>query len=179
MRFGSYGPSLGAVILLAAAAAALFSGDGDGEGDAAPTPAPVETGDADARGEVVNVIDGDTAEIRVDGDLEHVRYIGIDTPESYPPERAECFGDEASRRNEELVEGREVALVYDEELRDDYGRLLAYVYADDSLVQETLLREGFATTLEVEPNTSMASTFAALQSAAIAEGTGLWSACEA
>ena len=79
--------------------------------------------------EVVDVVDGDTIEVLIDGTEEDVRYIGVDTPESVKPGApVECFGPEASAFNERLVDGERVGLVFDAERRDDYGRLLAYVY---------------------------------------------------
>src|SRR5690606_8993191 len=53
---------------------------------------------------VVRVVDGDTIQVDVGGSLERVRYIGIDTPETVHPRKpVECFGKEASARNEALV----------------------------------------------------------------------------
>ncbi len=57
---------------------------------------------------VVRVIDGDTIELE---DGRRVRYIGIDTPETVHPEKdVECYGPEATARNRELVEGKNVEL---------------------------------------------------------------------
>ncbi|HEX6115807.1 MAG TPA: thermonuclease family protein [Solirubrobacterales bacterium] len=172
MRFGRTGPSLGAILLLAIAVAALLGldlpgGDGD-EGIAG----------RDAEGDVVRVIDGDTIEVEVGGQTEDVRYIGIDTPESaIPGEPVECFGKEAAAANERLVEGERVRLVFDAERRDHYGRLLAYVYAQGTFVNADLVKRGFATTLEIEPNTSRADQLGRLEAEAGQEGAGLWSAC--
>ena len=107
-----------------------------------------------------------------------MRYIGIDTPESVVPgEPVECFGKEASAANERLVEGETVRLVFDAERRDHYGRLLAYVYVGGTFVNASLVEDGFATTLEIEPNTSRAGELGRLEAAAGREGAGLWSAC--
>lgn len=128
---------------------------------------------------VDRVVDGDTAKVFYEGRSEYVRYIGIDTPESVKNnERPQCFGPEAKNFNEELL-GRnsKVKLVFDREQRDHYGRLLAYVYSGSTLLQEELLRRGYATTLEVSPNTSRAGQFARLEDEARREGRGLWSAC--
>jgi micrococcal nuclease len=130
---------------------------------------------------VIRVVDGDTIEVRIGGELEDVRYIGVDTPESVKPgEPVECFGLDASHFNERLVEGERVRLVFDRELRDVYGRLLAYVYlvdGDDTFVNAALVRGGYATTLEIAPNDRFADLFARLERRAGAAGRGLWGEC--
>jgi micrococcal nuclease len=127
---------------------------------------------------VDRVVDGDTAKVFFGGDSEYVRYIGIDTPESVQPDAAvECFGPEARDFNARAIEGRRMKLVFDRERRDHYGRLLAYVYVDGRLLQADLLRRGYATTLEVSPNTARAGEFERLEDEARAAGRGLWSAC--
>jgi micrococcal nuclease len=127
---------------------------------------------------VLRVIDGDTIEVEVGGAEEDVRYIGIDTPESaIPGEPVECFGKEAAAANERLVGGEDVRLVFDAERRDHYGRLLAYVYAGRTFVNARLVEDGYATTLEIEPNTSRAAQLGRLEAAAGSDGAGLWGAC--
>ena len=116
-----------------------------------------------------------------DGRSEAVRLIGIDTPERSPRDGGgpECYADPATRRPALVARGR-VRLVADREARDRFGRLLAYVHriGDDVLVNEVLVREGFARTLEIEPNTRMAPRLAAAETDARRAGRGLWSACE-
>jgi micrococcal nuclease len=151
----------------------LAGGDPEGEGD---LPGLAPRGELTAP--VERVVDGDTIEIATGGGEEDVRYIGVDTPETVKPgEPVQCFGPEASEANHDLVEGRTVRLVFDRELRDDYGRLLAYVYVGDRFVNEELVRDGFARTLEIAPNTAQASRLGAIESRAAAAGRGLWSAC--
>ena len=84
----------------------------------------------------VTVIDGDT--IRLPS-REMVRYIGIDTPE-----RGEPYYQKARRANRDLIEGKEIKLEEDVTDRDRYGRLLRYVYADDTFVNAELVRQGYA-----------------------------------
>jgi len=127
---------------------------------------------------VGRVVDGDTIEVLINGSPEDVRYIGIDTPESVAPgEPVECYGHEAADANARLVEGETVRLDFDAERRDPYGRLLAYVYLDDLMVNAELVRRGFATTLTIPPNDSHADRFARLERQAGAAGRGLWGAC--
>jgi len=121
----------------------------------------------------VGIADGDTVRVRLgSGRVERVRYIGIDAPE-----RGTCFSARATAFNARLVEGREVRLVGDVEARDRYGRLLAYVYVGETLVNAELLRGGFAAPLVVRPNVRYADRFAQLARDARRAGTGLWSSC--
>ncbi len=176
MRFGARGPSLGAVLLLVGIAALLLFGDGSGE-DGGPEEGPAETeGNATAR--VVDIVDGDTIEVRIDGAVEDVRYIGVDTPETVAPgEPVQCFGHQASEFNASLVEGEEVRLVFDAERRDQYGRLLAYVFVGDLFVNAELVAGGYARTLEIEPNTARADQLGQLEQEAGSKGRGLWGTC--
>ncbi|MDO8185943.1 thermonuclease family protein [Conexibacter sp. JD483] len=134
-----------------------------------------------AQAQVERVVDGDTIAVTVAGAAERVRYIGVDTPETVKPNApVECFGPAASAFNRELVRaGERVTLRFDRELRDRYGRLLAYVYRDrDALfVNARLVGAGAARTLEISPNTAHAAELARLQAQARAAGRGLWSAC--
>ena len=86
---------------------------------------------------VLEVIDGDTINVRMGGREERVRYYGVDTPE-----RGErCFA-EATGRNEALAGGR-VLLLPDARERDDFGRLLRYVFTEDGVSLEArLIAEG-------------------------------------
>lgn len=101
---------------------------------------------------VLEVIDGDTVIID-DAKNSRVRYLGIDTPEILIQDSpGDPMSQEASDFNADLVEGEKVRLEFDEQKYDVYGRILAYVYVDDVLVNEELLKEGLATVLIIEPN---------------------------
>jgi micrococcal nuclease len=127
---------------------------------------------------VTRVVDGDTVEVRLGGETEDVRYIGVDTPETVKPEEpVECFGPQASSFNHRLVEHERVRLVFDEERRDVYGRLLAYVYLGDRFVSAELARRGLARTLTIPPNDRFAERLKRLERAAARAGRGLWGTC--
>jgi micrococcal nuclease len=145
-------------------------------GESAPS------GGGRAEGTVTRVVDGDTVHVRIGGDDERVRYIGVDTPETVKPNTpVQCFGKAASAENHRLVEGESVRLRYDRERRDRYGRLLAYVYRarDGLFVNAALVRGGYATTLTIPPNTAHASEFSTLERRARDGRRGLWRACPA
>jgi micrococcal nuclease len=142
----------------------------------APGP-PAGPGDA----VVTKDVDGDTVDVSVHGHHERLRLIGIDTPETKDPRKpVQCYGPEASARTAALLPvGTAVRLQRDEEPRDDYGRLLAYVYrADDGLfVNLELAREGMAVVLSIKPNTAFAPVIAAAVDRARAARLGLWGHC--
>jgi len=131
--------------------------------------------------EVVRVVDGDTVVVRVGSVEEHVRLIGIDTPETVDPRSpVECFGKEASRRTGELLPvGTPVRVVRDVEARDRYQRLLAYLYRaeDDTFVNLALVEEGYASVLTYPPNVAHTDAFVVAAAEAREAGRGLWSAC--
>jgi micrococcal nuclease len=167
-------PSLGSILLLAVGIALLLAGRDD---DAGSSPNGVD-GHRRIGAAVVEVVDGDTARMRIAGHEQSVRYIGIDTPESViPGEAPECFGKRAAALNRSLVEGEHVTLRFGDERRDHYDRLLAYVYAGDLFVNGEIVRRGFARTLAIAPNTDFADRFTRLEQAAANAGRGLWGAC--
>lgn len=134
-----------------------------------------QTSTATQTAQVTLIIDGDTIELE---NGERVRYIGIDTPElARDGQLLECFGEESRRRNEELVLGKQVTLVRDASDRDRYGRLLRYVFVDDTFVNEVLVREGFAHAPSYPPNTTRQQALRQAERTARTNGSGLWSSC--
>lgn len=130
-----------------------------------------------ARDVVERVIDGDTVELQGAG---RARLIGIDTPETVKPNHpVECHGPQASRAAKELMpEGSKVIVKHDKEKRDRYGRALVYLFsADGRMVNATLVRQGHARTLRIEPNTRHARKLADLQADAKRARRGLWEHC--
>jgi micrococcal nuclease len=112
--------------------------------------------------------------------VEKVRYIGIDTPEVNHPTRGEEPGGRAATAiNRGLVGDRPVRLEPDVQLRDRYGRLLAYVWvrrADgvEVMVNAELVRLGYAAVLTVPPNVRHAELFRKLGAEAREHHRGLW-----
>jgi len=122
---------------------------------------------------VIKVVDGDTV-ILDDGTT--VRYLGIDTPEiSVPVTPIECFGPEATAKNRELVEGKQVKLIRDLKNKDKYGRILRYVYVNDQFINVELVAGGYARTLTVYPNVSYSREFISAEHHAQKSKIGLWS----
>lgn len=97
---------------------------------------------------VEKVIDGDTIELKVDGRLQKIRLIGMDTPEVVDPRKVvQCFGREASAQGHKRLESQTIRLEYDVQVgeHDKYGRLLGYVFLPDgSNYAEGMIRDGYA-----------------------------------
>ncbi len=115
---------------------------------------------------VTKVIDGDT--IVIEGGT-HVRYIGIDSPE-----RDEPYYAEAMQMNEDLVEGKEVRLESDVTDKDEYGRLLRYVYAGDTFVNAEMVRQGWAWSTAFPPDIKYQGYLEAMENEAKQLKRGFW-----
>lgn len=134
----------------------------------------VPTGFQEAQ--VINVVDGDTIDVLIDGVEYRLRYILVDTPETkHPTKGVEPFGPEAYEANRQLVEGQTVWLEKDVSETDSYGRLLRYVYVGDLMVNEELLRRGLAQVATFPPDVKYVDRFRAIQQEAQAAGVGMWS----
>ncbi len=83
---------------------------------------------------VKDIRDGDTFTIS-NGQL--IRLYGLDSPE---PEN--CYGPEATRELDRLIAGKRVVLR--EPIVDHFRRVVALVYVEGKLVNEIMIRDGFA-----------------------------------
>jgi len=124
---------------------------------------------------VTRVIDGDTIEVNIAGTIYKIRYIGIDTPE-LDDKRAEycALAQEATRYNRQLVKGKTIRLEKDVSETDKYGRLLRYVYADDTFVNAELVRKGLAWAKAYEPDTKYQEILEKAEAAARQDKIGIW-----
>lgn len=168
-------------ILAVAALAFLLSGCFSFEvrwaDGATPTVTPVDGLPACTWADVKHVTDGDTIVVTLDGREERVRYMGVDTPEvAGSPAGAEPFGAEASKFNRDLI-GDQVCLEAGLTERDQYGRLLRYVWlADGRFVNEELVRAGLAEVHTYRPDVKYEqSRYLPAQDEARAAGRGIWS----
>lgn len=97
---------------------------------------------------VEKVLDGDTAQLNINGQIRTVRFIGMDTPEVVDPRKTvQCFGREASSKAHELLDGQAVGLEYDEAVgnQDKYGRLLGYIILQNGeIYNQKMISEGYA-----------------------------------
>jgi micrococcal nuclease len=122
---------------------------------------------------VERVVDGDTLLLE---DRTRVRLLGIDTPETRRPDLpVDPLGLDAARFVQQRVEGRSVRLEFDRERRDRFGRVLAYVYAGDLLLNEELIRAGFSRAETHFPySEQMKRRFRAAEAEAREAGRGGW-----
>jgi endonuclease YncB( thermonuclease family) len=118
-------------------------------------------------GRVTNVIDGDTIDVEIDGAEYRIRYVGVNTPERDEP----CYS-EARAANAAMVQGQTVTLERDVSETDRYGRLLRFVYVGTTFVNATLVSQGWAESVEYQPDTRMTSTFQAYERAAASANLG-------
>jgi micrococcal nuclease len=117
---------------------------------------------------VTNVVDGDTLDLE---DLGRIRFSGINTPE-----KGECYYSEAKDALKELTLDKYVYLEKDYSLNGKYGRMLRYVYVDGILVNEVLVREGFARVNDkYREDTRMYGYLKDLEEMAIKDKKGVWS----
>jgi endonuclease YncB( thermonuclease family) len=143
---------------------------------APPNRAPEEAASQDAAKEpvkVVRVVDGDTLL------LEHgvrVRFLGVNTPEiAHDDQPEEPLGQEAKEFTRKFIEGKSIALEYDQERKDDYGRTLAYVYADGRMLNEALIEAGLSEAVTRHPyRPDRKRLFEAAEERAYGKKIGIW-----
>lgn len=104
-------------------------------------------------GRVVRVMDGDTIAVRVDKRVITVRYIGVNTRDTrMPGDSVNAGPTEAAEFNRALVLGQTVRLEMDAQEKDAQGRMLAYVYVGDLMVNAELVANGYASVATNPPN---------------------------
>lgn len=137
---------------------------------------------------VIRLYDGDTigcdfnANHKIDGQGEHVRLLGIDTPEmSYSPKnhtgKDAPYAKAAKDRVYALTFGKTVYLEADKRRFDKYDRRLAYVYLDaqgKQMLNITLLKEGLARVWVIPPNQHYQATMMTVEHKAQKAGLGMW-----
>lgn len=142
---------------------------------ATPSPQPTATESLFTDAQVIQVLDGDTIEVDIGGQAFKVRYIGINCPETNHPEKGlEPFGPEADVKNAELVEGQTVRLEKDVSETDKYGRLLRYVWVGDTMINEVLVREGYARSSAYPPDVKHQELLDQCEQEARDSNRGLW-----
>jgi len=128
---------------------------------------------------VSSVVDGDTLKVNINGTVETLRLIGLDTPETVDPRKpVQCFGKEASNKAKELLTGKKVRIEKDStqgEL-DKYGRRLAYIYREDGLFyNKYMIEQGYAHEYTYNTPYKYQAEFKAAQKSAQENLRGLWS----
>ena len=132
--------------------------------------------------EVVEVVDGDTIRVNHEGQLERVRLVAVDTPETVNPNQpVECYGPESSAYAKDVLTGQQVELRPDatQSDRDRYGRLLRHVFLPDGThFNELLVKEGYATyESQYGLEQRYAANFSFAQQEAQSQSRGAWATC--
>lgn len=138
--------------------------------DAATMPGYIEA-------KVLKVINAETILVEVDGVQQQVRYLGLDAPIG-----DECFAADATKANAALVEGKTVRIERQATNVDAKGNWVRDVWAPNSegtyeLVSAMLVSEGAARSGVTQPNTRFSGWLMGSESAAKAQGLGLWKSC--
>jgi len=127
---------------------------------------------------VYKVIDGDTFWMKDrDGQIEKIRLIGIDAPEAHKSKHKDVqrFGRESKEFLKQFLKGQKVALEYDVQKTDQYGRTLAYVYLKDgTFLNDYLIRYGYARVATFPPNVKYQKQLVASQKHARQHLMGMW-----
>lgn len=125
---------------------------------------------------VNRVVDGDTLKINFNGKEESLRLIGVDTPESVHSDSSKntAEGKIASDYTKSILEGKNVAVEFDVQERDQYGRLLGYVWVNGKMFNKTLVQEGYAKIATYPPNVRYVEDFTQQQTQARNNKKGFW-----
>ncbi len=139
---------------------------------------------------VIKIVDGDTLTVNYNGHKENIRLIGIDTPESFAGKKAKRDSKQKKKNMSEILKdgkksaaftaslvkpGMEIAIEFDVEKRDRYGRLLCYVFfIDGRMLNEEIIKNGYASVLTIPPNVTYQQKFIEAYKYARRNGLGLW-----
>jgi endonuclease YncB( thermonuclease family) len=129
------------------------------------------------QGTVVDVIDGETVVVEIDGVQQAVRYLSLDVPTGDA-----CYASEATEANRALVAGQTVIIERQSADVDARGNWVRDVWVTNEdgqpvLVSQQLVAQGAAEVKVSHPNTRFAGWLQQTQAEAQAEGAGLWGAC--
>lgn len=136
---------------------------------------------------VVNVVDGDTVDVNLNGEEYRLRFIGVDTPETkHPSKPVEFFGKEASEFTKYSLLNKTVYLEKDVSDTDRYGRLLRYIWlvqptkalTDDEInllqFNSILVKGGYANNYPYPPDVKYNKYYTELEKYAKNNNLGLW-----
>lgn len=123
-------------------------------------------------------IDGDTANLLLDGEEIKVRMLAIDTPETkHPTIGREPFGEEASEYTcNRLKNAKEIEIEYDQnsDKLDKYERHLVWIWVDDYLLQDEIIKEGLAEVAYLYGDYKYTGTLENHQTIAKVNKVGIW-----
>lgn len=124
-------------------------------------------------------VDGDTAKVILNKKEVTVRFLAVDTPEtSHPTKGEEPYGKEAKEYTcNSLKESKKIELEFDNnsDKTDKYDRYLAWVWVDDYLLQDNLIKEGLAEVAYLYDDYKYTSLLEEHQTLAKLNKVGKWS----
>ena len=121
-----------------------------------------------------------TFKANIRGNIEPIRMVGIDTPESVDPRKpVQCFSKETTNKLSSFISGKYVRLKDDKTQgnRDKYGRLLRFVYLDNgTFVNAEMVKQGYAFSYKQFPHPYL-NQFNSYEKSAREQNIGLWDSC--
>lgn len=127
-------------------------------------------------------VDGDTFHVTIDNKKQTIRMIAIDTPETVHPQKGEePYGKKASEYTCNKVKNAKIIEIeYDEnsDKTDKYGRLIAWVFVDDILLQKDLIENGYAKVGYLYDDYKYTHILEETQELASTNKIGIWSELE-
>lgn len=123
-------------------------------------------------------VDGDTATLVIDGEDKKVRFLAVDTPETVHPTKGEEDGGKTASdfTCNSLKNATKIEIEYDEKSDkvDKYNRELVWLYIDDVLFQETLIKEGYAEVAYIYGDYKYVESLCKIQASAVKDKLGIW-----
>ena len=143
------------------------------------------------KAQVIQIIDGDTIRVTINGNIEKVRFVGINTPEIANRDHPDEFmGPEAKDFTEKAIKDKDIYLEKDISDRDKYDRLLRYIWLEEPVANPStddigkktlngiLVKEGLAFSNFYKPDTKYQDQLEALENQAMEKAIGIWSSRE-
>lgn len=129
---------------------------------------------------VTEFVDGDTLKVNMNGKVETIRFVGVDTPETHDPRKeVQCYGIRAAAFTKDLIGSNNIRLEADplSTNRDRYDRLLRYIYLPNgTLVNAEIIKQGYGFAYVSFPFTK-SDEFKQYQQTAMNGKLGLWNEC--
>ena len=122
--------------------------------------------------ELDKCVDGDTAWFKINGKSKKYRFLAVDAPEIDNKD-----GELASKFVCDILENsKNINIKYDElgVTKDKYERELVWVYVDDRLIQEDILKNGYARIKYIYANYEYLENLMNIEDEAIKERIGIW-----
>lgn len=113
----------------------------------------------------VKAVDGDTAKLSVKGRTYIFRFLAVDTPETVKPNTPVAFMGKKAKK---------IQIQYDGNKTDKYGRKLAWIWIDGKLLQDKLVRKGYARVYYIYGKYKYTDTLKASERKAKKKKLGIW-----